>query len=161
MLRRNRNCFQCGTGCKRIRTNLFNGIGDGDGGQGVTGVERVVANGGNGIGDGDGGQGVAGVERAVPNSANLFPVKHIWNSEFFCLAFVICNLHRPIIQQRILIVPRRERLAFHILREYTRPAGTHHHNNQQKSHEPFVSHKNDLLYSIIIHNNPSSVNAIL
>ena len=70
MLRRNRNCFQFETGCKRIRTNLFNGIGDGDGGQGRAQVERAVTDGGNGIGDADACQGRAQVERAVTDGGN-------------------------------------------------------------------------------------------
>ena len=117
MLRRNRNCFQCGTVCKRIRTNLFNGIGDGDGGQGVAEAEREVANGG-----------------------NRLSIKFSRNGKAVCATFVSCNSYRTIIQQRILIVPRRERLAFHILREYTRPAGTHHHNNHQQSYEALLFH---------------------
>ena len=117
MLRRNRNCFQFETGCKRIRTNLFNGIGDGDGGQGRAQVERAVANGG-----------------------NRLSIKLSRNGKEVCAPIVPCNLHCSIIQQRILIVPRRERLAFHILREYTRPAGTHHHNNHQQSYEALLFH---------------------
>ena len=117
MLRRNRNAFQCGTGYKRIHSNLFNGIGDGDGGQRRTPAERAVANGG-----------------------NRLSIKLSRNGKEVCASFVPCNLHCTIIQQRILIVPRRERLAFHILRKYTRPAGTHHHNDHQQSYEALLFH---------------------
>ena len=109
MLRRNRNCFQCGTVFKRIRTNLFNGIGDGDGGQRRAEEERSVANGG-----------------------NRLSIKLSRNGKVVCAPVVLCNFYRTIIQQRILVVTGRERLAF-ILRYRARPAGAHHHNDHQQS----------------------------
>ena len=139
MLRRNRNCFQFETGCKRIRTNLFNEIGDGDARQGIAVGERAVTDGGNGIGDGDGGQGRAAGERAVANGGNRLSIKRSRNGKVVCAPVVLCNFYRTIIQQRILVVTGRERLPF-LVRHCPRPAGTHHHNNHQQCHKPLLSH---------------------
>ena len=146
MVRRNRNVFQGGTEFKRIHTNLYNGIGDGDARQRIASKERTVPKGGNGIGDGDGGQGRAAGERIVANGGNRLSIKRSRNGKVVCAPVVLCNFYRTIIQQRILIVPRRECFAFLILREYTRPAGAHHHNDHQQRHKPFVFHRNNLLY---------------